>query len=53
MPTEGGASTNEPLDEVKLAALRDAIDEGDASGIAEGDVFARVRKTLNLPAKRR
>jgi hypothetical protein len=26
--------------------------KGDASGIAEGDVFARVRKTLNLPATR-
>ena len=36
-------------DEAKLAALRAAIDEGDASGVAEGDVFARVRKALNLP----
>lgn len=35
--------------EAKLAALRTAIDEGDASGVAEGDVFARVRKTLKLP----
>jgi len=33
----------------KLAALRMAIDEGDASGIAEGNVFARVRQTLALP----
>jgi hypothetical protein len=33
-----------------LVALRVAIDEGDASGIAEGDVFARVRETLKLPA---
>jgi antitoxin ParD1/3/4 len=39
--------------EAKLAALRGAIDEGDASGIAEGDVFARVRKTLRLSAERR
>jgi hypothetical protein len=31
-----------------LAALRTAIDEGDRSGIAEGDVFAQVRKTLKL-----
>jgi antitoxin ParD1/3/4 len=38
--------------EAKLAALRTAIDEGDASGVARGDVFARVRKTLNLPATR-
>ena len=37
----------------KLAALRRAIDEGDASGIAEGDVFSRVRETLGLPAQRR
>jgi antitoxin ParD1/3/4 len=34
--------------EAKLAALRSAIDEGDASGIAKGDVFGRVRKKLNL-----
>lgn len=31
--------------------LRKAIDEGDASGIAKGDVFARVRKTLKLATK--
>ena len=36
--------------EAKLAALRTAIDEGDASGIAKGDVFGRVRKKLNLRA---
>jgi putative addiction module CopG family antidote len=34
--------------EAELAALRAAIDEGDASGVAKGDVFARVRKKLNL-----
>jgi antitoxin ParD1/3/4 len=39
--------------EAKLAALRAAIDEGDASGVAEGDVFARVRKTIKLPTTRR
>jgi hypothetical protein len=38
--------TNDRRDEAKLAALRDAIDEGDATGIAEGDVFARVREAL-------
>ena len=38
--------------EVKLAALRAAIDEGDASGIAEGNVFGRVRKTLKLSLSR-
>ena len=37
----------------KLAALRTAIDEGDASGVAKGNVFARVRKTIKLPAKPR
>jgi len=35
--------------EAKLAALRTAIDEGDASGVAEDNVFARVRETLALP----
>jgi Arc/MetJ-type ribon-helix-helix transcriptional regulator len=39
--------------EVKLAALRAAIDEGDASGIAAGNVFGRVRKTLKLPGSQR
>jgi antitoxin ParD1/3/4 len=38
--------------EAKLAALRAAIDEGDRGGIAEGKVFARVRKKLNLPPPR-
>lgn len=39
--------------EAKVAALRTAIDEGDASGVAKGNVFARVRKTLNLPTTSR
>jgi antitoxin ParD1/3/4 len=39
--------------EVKLAALRAAVDEGDASGIVRGNAFARVRKTLKLPVTRR
>lgn len=39
--------------EVKLAALRTAIDEGDASGIAKGSAFARIRKSLNLPVQAR
>jgi antitoxin ParD1/3/4 len=34
--------------EVKLAALRAAIDEGHASGVAEGNSFARVRQAVNL-----
>jgi hypothetical protein len=32
----------------KLAALRTAIDEGDASGVSAGGVFARVRKRLGF-----
>jgi antitoxin ParD1/3/4 len=36
----------------KLSALRSAIDEGDASGMAAGNVFGRVRRTLKLPASR-
>jgi antitoxin ParD1/3/4 len=36
----------------KLAALRSAIDEGDASGVAAGNIFGRVRKTLKLSASR-
>lgn len=40
---------NEQQYEAKLAALRAAIDEGDASGIAKGKVFERVRKKLKLP----
>ena len=39
--------------EAKLAALRSAIDEGDKSGIVEGDVFARVRRSLKLPVSSR
>ena len=37
----------------KLAAIRAAVDAGDASGIAKGNVFARVRRTLKLPARPR
>ena len=36
--------------EAKLEALRAAIDEGDASGVAEGDVFQQVREALHLEA---
>lgn len=39
--------------EAKLAALREAIDEGFASGIAPGDPIARVRESLKLPPARR
>ena len=40
---------DEQQHQAKLAALRAAIDEGDASGVALGNVFGRVRKTLKLP----
>ena len=43
----------EQENEVKLAALRAAIDEGDASGIAPGNVFRRVREALKLTGERR
>jgi antitoxin ParD1/3/4 len=43
----------ERLYETKLEALRAAIDEGDASGVAKGDVFAQVRKTLKRTRKSR
>lgn len=39
--------------EAKLARLQTAIDGGDSSGVAKGDVFARVRQKLRLPAKAR
>jgi antitoxin ParD1/3/4 len=43
----------ERLYETKLEALRAAIDDGDASGVVKGDVFAQVRKTLKLTTKSR
>jgi antitoxin ParD1/3/4 len=39
--------------EAKLAALRAAIDEGDAIGAAEGDSFGRIRQKLQLSKKHR
>ena len=33
--------------------LKAAIDEGDGSGVAEGNPFARVRRTLKLIQKKR
>lgn len=37
----------------KLKALRTAIDEGDASGIAHGDPFARVLRSLQRESRTR
>ena len=39
--------------QAKLTALRAAINAGDLSGIAPGDVLARVRRTLKLPKTKR
>lgn len=39
--------------DAKLAALRAAIDEGEGSDMADGDFFARVRKTLKPPTTSR
>lgn len=39
--------------EAKLVALQTAIDKGDASGVAEGDSFQRVRQKLKLSKKQR
>jgi antitoxin ParD1/3/4 len=43
---------DEQLYQAKLEALRAAIDEGDRSGVAKGDVFAQVRRALKLPARK-
>ena len=42
---------DEREDETKLAALRQALDEGIASGLFEGDAFASVRKQFGLPPR--
>jgi antitoxin ParD1/3/4 len=39
--------------EAKLAALRTALDAGDASGIAKGNSFGRVRQALQRSKKKR
>ncbi len=38
-------------DDARMAALKQAIEEGDASGIYEGDAFEDIRKEFNLPAR--
>jgi antitoxin ParD1/3/4 len=43
-----GMNAIKERDHAKLTALRAAIDEGEASGIAEGDSFARVRARLGI-----
>jgi antitoxin ParD1/3/4 len=39
--------------DAKLAALRTAIDEGDASGVVKGNSFARVRQALQRPKSKK
>jgi antitoxin ParD1/3/4 len=39
--------------EAKIAALRNAIDKGDASGVAQGNSFERVRQKLQLSRQKR
>jgi hypothetical protein len=53
MPADDFNLTAEQQYDAKLAALRAAIDERDASGVAECDVLARVREALNAPSERR
>ena len=44
---------NQELYELKMAKLRAAIDEGDASGLYDGDPFDEVRIKYGLPASSR
>jgi putative addiction module CopG family antidote len=39
-------------EEAKEAWLEDALEAGFSSGVAEGDVFARVRERAGLPPRR-
>ena len=45
----GALERNAERERQKLETLRAAIDEGDASGIAEEGVFDRVRERVGLP----
>jgi antitoxin ParD1/3/4 len=40
-----GLEREEKEYDAKFAALLQALDEGDASGIAEGDVFGRIKQS--------
>jgi antitoxin ParD1/3/4 len=51
-PVLGTLEREESEPEEKLATLRAAIDAGDASGVAEGNVFGRVRRTLKFSISR-
>lgn len=47
-PSQVGTSPESEREAVLLDALRKAIDEGEASGVAPGDVFARIRRRIKL-----
>ena len=47
-----GLERDEQRFEAELAVLQRVIDQGDASGIADGDVFGRVRNMLHLHGAR-
>jgi putative addiction module CopG family antidote len=38
-------------DDLDIEYVRQAIEEGEASGIYEGDVFADIRAKYNLPSR--
>jgi hypothetical protein len=42
----------EPETEEELAAIQALLDEGEASGVYEGDVFADLRAEFHLPERR-
>ena len=48
-----GLEREEKEYDLKMTALLRALDEGDASGIAGGDVFARIRKSRRARQRRR
>ena len=39
--------------EAKLARLNEALEEGERSGVAEGDAFKRVRSSIREPGQRK
>ncbi|WP_213804570.1 type II toxin-antitoxin system ParD family antitoxin [Granulicella sp. dw_53] len=47
-----GLEREEKEYDAKMAALTRAIEEGDASGIAEGDVFEDILQELGLNSER-
>lgn len=48
-----GLEREEKEYEAKMAVLTNALEEGEASGIAEGDIFERITRSRNLKRRRR